>query len=583
MMKGLTKYIAIALLLIPGAAGFLRAGTIGTIEISGNSLFTEKKVIHILGWEEGGEWNTSIESTGVWTLLNRYAEKGFLEAEGTVKTVAGDGETVMIELFLEEGELLPLRELQIEGSTLLGDGEIRKRFETRPGSVIDPGRLERDGEDLLHWYAQRGHPFGRLLITGVQDEVNPRGFGLSLLLVEGPYLELGDITVSGNHISRPSTVRRLSGLRFNEPYDQQAVDESRERLLRSGLFMSVSEPVTHVEWKKKEAVVEFELEEARTNRIEGVFGYAPGDGDEDGVLSGYVNLSFRNIMGTARAAEINWQQTAPGSRQVRLAYREPWLFGSPFAIGGSAEQTLRDSSWSRSSGSLEIDMNAGRRIVTRFAVGAESMRPRDDDSPVPRSGRRWGSVGIIYDGRNHPLNPTRGIYVRFDPEYGERRIEEEESRGIKEERNRQATMNGSFRIYSPIRQSVVIAAEVEGWARFTDAPFVPFFDQLYLGGANTLRGYEEDQFLGSRIGWSRLEIRRILGRLSRVFLFLDYGYIYSRREEGDDLVSDEQWKRAFGLGIRVESGIGIIGIDYGLGEGDGFQDGKVHVGAAGQF
>ena len=372
-MPGYARQICLTLLLLAGALDLSWAERVGRVEISGNELISTKDALGILGWDEGGEWSVSIESTGVQELLRNYAESGYLEAGGTVKTFALDDGLLRIELLVREGEFLPLRKLDVTGATLLSAVEVRERFDSAPGGVLDPKRLERDVDDLLQWYARRGHPFCRLLLTGVTDESDPRGFGFSFLLVEGPFLELGDISATGNDVTRLPTIRRLSGLHFDEPYDQISVDESRERLLHSGLFLSVSEPATRVEWKDKVAIVEFELEEARTNRIEGLFGYAPGEGDNNGVLSGFVNLSFRNIMGTARRAEMHWEQSAPGSRQVRLAYREPWLFGSPFAVGGSAEQTLRDSSWSRSSGSLEIDVAAGRRITTRFTVGTESM------------------------------------------------------------------------------------------------------------------------------------------------------------------------------------------------------------------
>ena len=48
----------------------------------------------------------------------------------------------------------------------------------------------------------------------------------------------------------------------------------------------------------------------------------------------------------------------------------------------------------------------------------------------------------------------------------------------------------------------------------------PFFEEsdLYrLGGTNTLRGYRENQFLGSRIFWSNLEYRFLLTQ--RTFAF----------------------------------------------------------------
>ena len=90
-------------------------------------------------------------------------------------------------------------------------------------------------------------------------------------------------------------------------------------------------------------------------------------------------------------------------------------------------------------------------------------------------------------------------------------------------------------------------------------------------------------FLGSRLVWNRLEARYLLGLRSRFFLFFDLGYIFSRSPQDDVIVRNEQWKPGYGFGVRLESGTGVVGIDYGLGEGDGVFDGKVHVGVVGAF
>ena len=39
----------------------------------------------------------------------------------------------------------------------------------------------------------------------------------------------------------------------------------------------------------------------------------------------------------------------------------------------------------------------------------------------------------------------------------------------------------------------------------------------------------------------------------------------------------------YGLGIRFDTPLGIMGVDYGLGKGDSFSEGKIHFGITSQF
>jgi outer membrane protein assembly factor BamA len=105
-----------------------------------------------------------------------------------------------------------------------------------------------------------------------------------------------------------------------------------------------------------------------------------------------------------------------------------------------------------------------------------------------------------------------------------------------------------------------------------------------LGGSSSLRGYREEQFLGQRIAWSNLEWRRILGQLSRAVIFLDAGYYYRQIESASNGVEElDGFKVGWGFGLRIETGIGVIGFDYGLGEGDRLTNGKVHFRLTNRF
>ncbi len=94
-----------------------------------------------------------------------------------------------------------------------------------------------------------------------------------------------------------------------------------------------------------------------------------------------------------------------------------------------------------------------------------------------------------------------------------------------------------------------------------------------------MRGYRQDQFLGSSVVWSNLEFRYWLGRRSRVFVFLDGGY-YSRTAQN---VRTEAFRSGYGLGFRLQTGLGVMGIDYGLGKGDDLMNGKLHISLINEF
>ena len=104
-------------------------------------------------------------------------------------------------------------------------------------------------------------------------------------------------------------------------------------------------------------------------------------------------------------------------------------------------------------------------------------------------------------------------------------------------------------------------------------------DLFWFGGSQSLRGYRENQFWGKVIAWANLEYRFILNRNSRIFIFSDWGFYQGL----DKSVKDNEVLPGYGLGIRFNTPLGIMGVDYGLGKGDGFSEGKIHFGITSQF
>jgi outer membrane protein insertion porin family len=88
---------------------------------------------------------------------------------------------------------------------------------------------------------------------------------------------------------------------------------------------------------------------------------------------------------------------------------------------------------------------------------------------------------------------------------------------------------------------------------------LPLDEEFHIGGQNTLRGYEENQFRGSRTVLGTLEFRVPLTRDFLAYLFLDAGRVWEDPEM-------KEYKFGFGFGLRMSTPLGIIRLDYGIGE-----------------
>ncbi len=108
-------------------------------------------------------------------------------------------------------------------------------------------------------------------------------------------------------------------------------------------------------------------------------------------------------------------------------------------------------------------------------------------------------------------------------------------------------------------------------------------DMFRFGGARTLRGYRENQFLGSRVAWTNAEYRFLLGRRSFLFGFLDSGYYFRPADPEQDIPAADGFKYGYGIGLRTDTPLGNISVSFALGQGDSFSQGKIHIGLINDF
>jgi outer membrane protein insertion porin family len=192
-------------------------------------------------------------------------------------------------------------------------------------------------------------------------------------------------------------------------------------------------------------------------------------------------------------------------------------------------------------------------------------------------------LGLRIDFRNDPIATTSGFLFETSYSFSNKDINgpaEYVTPQTKTNINLQRITIG-FGAFYEIFSRNVLAFSVSG--KELDGPFFEQSDLWRFGGTRSVRGYREEQFLASRIAWSNLEYRLMLTPRSYTFLFLDAGYYFLDADPERGIAQQEDYIFGYGLGITIETAIGLLGVSFALAEGETFSEGKIHFGIINEF
>lgn len=583
------KYLLIILFLLPQ---FSYSQVIDNIEIAGNKIFSAAEILRWSGLRKGLQFSPSLLDTSLSRIsfnlsLSGYHHPNFTE---TTYRTTEDTSTVNIYLNINEGEPTILNDIHfIDFDSLTSAGYIRS-LNYLKGQIFVKEALELRINDILSEYENTGYPFINVIIRSVEifkDSISGGYYSnIYLKFDKGAESKIDKIEIRGNSSTKDYVIIRELRLKQGERYSQKLIEEFPKRLNRLRFFEPVSTPGFYLN-SQNEGVLLVEVKERQTNNFDGVIGYIPPRNEnEKGYLTGLVNISLRNLFGTGRAAAFRWQQFDRNSQDLEVKYLEPWLLDYPFNINLSLYQRKQDTIYVQRKIEGGLEYLATEDISASVFVASESVIPTVQEIPrftVYNSSALTTGVSFRIDTRDDPFSPTGGLLFNTGYSFSQKKIngpQEFITPTLKTNINLQR-INVSLNLYYEIftRQIIALglnAMEMRG-SDFENS------DLFRLGGTMSLRGYREQQFLGNRIFWSNFEYRSLLTQRSYAFIFFDTGY-YLRNEEPEKLiVEQEEFKIGYGLGLSLETGLGILAVSFALGQGDSFSDGKIHFGIINEF
>lgn len=475
--------------------------------------------------------------------------------------------------------------LDIQGNTVFRTQFLAELLNIQAGSVLDLNYVKERLKEIETLYLKQGY-----ILVSFPDVHMTEDGTLHITVEEGT---IEDIKLVGNEKTKDHVVLRELRFRKGHPFNKFLASRSMERLYNLGFFEDVNMKLLPGEGSSHSVIVEIDMIEQKTGIVTVGAGYSNSDG-----IVGMVEVGDSNFRGTGDKVNVHWEFGGSGrGKNYQFSYTRPWINDKGDSLGFSlynriyqyddfdatgntvAEYQKRKKGWNLTWGRVsdEYRTNYLNFESTKEALNSE---PQAGPGAVPDKWEGWKkkikeNIGKtnsmtfthVYDSRDNYFNATKGKRFSCSLQWG--------GHGL----------GGNFdfykftaegRFYKQLGNGHVLALRLMGGYI---SGHISYSDLFSLGGANNLRGYEDDQFKGDKMYAATLEYRLPIAKKVQGVLFTDVGSTWGiDRGQIPWYKDDRSIHFSAGVGLRLQTPIGPVRLDYGYGK-----KGKFHFSFGTQF
>ncbi|OCL25629.1 hypothetical protein U472_14970 [Orenia metallireducens] len=549
--------IVLSFILVICNSGLLMAETtnnkniITAIKIVGNKEIKDEEILDKINTKVGDE----ISNQKLQEDMKSVFDLGyFFDIQVSFKNHE-DGVMLIFEVI----ENPKLSQINISGNHEVSTEELRGIIGIRTGQLLNLNELEKAKQEIEKYYREKGYILAKVVDLTIKEKDQ-----LHITINEG---RLNNIIINTDGKTKDYVIRRELSIEEGQVFNIDQVWKDLRKIYNLGFFEEVKPDYKAVDGDRQAVDLVINLKEGKTGTFSIGGGYSSASG-----LTGLIDLEQDNLFGRGQSVKLNWEFGGK-KNTYEVGFYQPWVFGTKNSLNFNLYNTVRedknDNDVKEKGGSITLGRPIAEDTKAYLKYNYQDSEYKEKIEGADTNTQKYKDVDentrsltfkTIRDTRDNFLAPKDG---------GRQEVSIERAGGI---------LGGDAdftKYYTDIRKYIP-SGEDNNWAF-----------RLKLGGSNGdlpetrdfylretlldgVRGYDYDYykdqegFEGDSLFLTNLEYRIGIVESITGVIFADAGRTFE-----DNQFSLNDIKYSTGLGIRFNTPIGQLGLDYGYApEGD---------------
>ena len=512
-----------------------------------------------------------------YNLRNYYQDQGFAQVKilGHTKRFTEDKIGLMLDVTVDEGSqfIVGKYNVQVESGEKIvySEQKIKNMLDPAEGELFNRAVFEESIAKLQQTYLDKGYLLAEVIPQPFFDEVNA-SVNINLKISQGDVIIIDNVPIRGLEKTKELIIRReldWLNIKSDELLDVKVLRKARQRLFQMGPFIRGVDfvPSDTDNNSRKNLVVN--IAESPTT---GTLSVGGGYGSEGGIF-GTAEIGQHNLFGRAYRIHLKGELGTRDHHTAEASFGTPWILGTPTrlnariynrrrfrryygTIGALQQQDyLRDRYvWDTRGGSITLGRPIAYDIDLSVRFRNEYVKAKTQDEALFNRSTRSVLFAVGRDTRDYRTS-------LYDPMGGSSNsISYEYSGGFLGDDNefQKYTADTSW-FFSPWWNHVFAIHARAGYMQSKSSDrSVLFYERFYLGGVDTIRGYEDWEIYpdsanfigGNKVFFTNLEYRIPVSPQLTTAVFFDVGQVWD--ESIVNVFNQINLKRGAGVEARLQ-------------------------------
>ncbi len=527
-----------------------------------------------------------------WVKMMLYGRnKGYSEFNLTQPQVSFNDEQAQANIVynVTEGEKVDFGTVQFEGNNVFTPEELKEQVFFREGHLYNQKDFDDTVAAIQEQYANKGYLQAR--VEPVKKIENGK-LNLTFDISEGHIFYIDHVDVSGYHDTKKYVFTRELTVHPGDLYDNAKIRRSQTKIMNLGFINDVKIDLQPTADPQK-VDLDFDISEGRPGMFTAGLAMSSMDG-----LYGELSINHLNLFGRAQRLSL---RTLFGKEilDYTVSWYTPWIYDKPTSLGVDLFNTRRYRAFSTDNQAYTEKRIGGRvKVGPRFnddiyqlslGYSLENIDIYDIDDPYKCPPGTSGpnclaegktdlstfSIDFAIDTRDNMWDPTTGwrnslgVSLAGGPIGGDLDLWYLTARSIFN--HTVLNIGGNYPVVFVLSNKF---GSVQGYGRTHE---VPPYEKYFLGGADTIRGYERAGEIGPQYGSDmyyvmNAELRFPIARegrrnMAQFAFFFDLGNSWNHFDDLEFKLGPEEqeFKAGVGVGLRFTTPSLPIRIDWGYG------------------